>query len=135
MLRRIRAARGSVAIALALVIAVLAGFTVAAARDRAPEGAPVFDTPRGEQCIAEVAEMRRNHMRHLLHQRDAVVREGKREARQGLQDCIACHAGEKSGSVLGETGFCASCHRYAAVSIDCFECHSPRAAPKNGEQR
>ncbi|CAG0951841.1 hypothetical protein BURK2_00241 [Burkholderiales bacterium] len=123
---RFSAARGPVL--TAVLIAVLAGLAFAAARDSVPGRAPVFDAPRGERCIADVAEMRRNHMRHLVHQRDAVVREGKRQAGQGLQDCITCHAGEKSASVLGETGFCASCHRYAAVAIDCFECHSPKAA-------
>ncbi len=38
-----------------------------------------------------------------------------------------------SGSVLGEQGFCQSCHSYASVKIDCFECHASkpeRAAAK-----
>lgn len=117
---------------LALASAVLGGLAFAASRDAKPGTAPVFDAPRGERCIADAAEMRSKHMRHLVHQRDAAVREGRRETNKGLQDCIGCHAGEKTGTVLGETGFCSSCHRYAAVSIDCFECHSPRVAAKAG---
>jgi hypothetical protein len=29
--------------------------------------------------------------------------------------------------VLGKDGFCESCHRYAAVSLDCFGCHTDKA--------
>lgn len=28
--------------------------------------------------------------------------------------------------------FCASCHRFAAVSLDCFQCHA--TTPDDGEQ-
>ncbi len=110
-------------VAAVAVLAGVAGLAYAAAK-QGEQQAPVFETPRGERCIADAAQMRRNHMRHLIHQRDATVRDGQRAAKQGLTDCIECHAGEKTGSVLGETGFCESCHRYAAVKIDCFECHS-----------
>lgn len=121
-------ARASLArwVAILIVLAGAAGLGFAAA-NQAGSRAPVFDAPRGERCIADAAQMRRNHMRHLLHRRDATVRDGIREAKQGLTACIECHAGEKTGSVLGETGFCESCHRYAAVKLDCFECHTPRA--------
>jgi hypothetical protein len=30
--------------------------------------------------------------------------------------------------VLGKDHFCQSCHNYAAVKIDCFECHSSKPA-------
>ena len=33
--------------------------------------------------------------------------------------------GDEIFSVLGANGFCASCHAYAAVKLDCFECHTP----------
>jgi hypothetical protein len=36
--------------------------------------------------------------------------------------------------VLGEGGFCQGCHSYAAVTLDCFECHQPRAKAKPGAQ-
>ena len=104
-------------IAAALLAAVL---TVAAHAD-----APRIKIERGEACVAPTAEMRRDHMKMLLHQRDLTVHEGLREPRFSLKNCINCHASRETGSVLGHDGFCSSCHEYAAVSIDCFECHSP----------
>ena len=79
----------------------------------------------GKTCVAPVEEMRRNHMQMLFHQRDRTLRQGIREARASLKGCVDCHAGRESGSVLGKDGFCSSCHSYASVKIDCFECHTP----------
>jgi len=80
----------------------------------------------GKTCVAPVEEMRRNHMRMLTHQRDRTVHQGERKTRFALKDCIECHAGRETGSVLGKDGFCSSCHAYASVRLDCFECHSPQ---------
>ena len=88
-------------------------------------GGPKIKIERGEACVAPVAEMRRDHMKMLFHQRDRTLRQGIREARASLKGCIDCHASQKTGSVLGKEGFCSSCHAYAAVSMDCFECHTP----------
>jgi hypothetical protein len=85
---------------------------------------PVVKIEKGEACVAPVEEMRRNHMKMLFHQRDRTMREGIRTTRFSLKGCVECHAAAKSGSVLGEEGFCSSCHAYASVKIDCFECHS-----------
>ena len=87
--------------------------------------APVIRIEKGEACVAPTAEMRRDHMKMLVHQRDKTVREGLREPRFSLKGCVDCHAGQDTGSVLGQDGFCSSCHAFAAVKIDCFECHSP----------
>jgi len=79
----------------------------------------------GTQCVEPADVMRRNHMRFLKHQRDDTVRGGIRGAKYSLKDCIDCHASQKTASVAkAETNFCVSCHSYAAVKIDCFECHS-----------
>jgi hypothetical protein len=75
-------------------------------------------------CVAPAEDMRRNHMQMLFQQRDRTLRQGVRESRFGLKGCVECHAGRASGSVLGKDGFCSSCHSYASVKIDCFECHS-----------
>lgn len=76
--------------------------------------------------------MRRQHMEFLKHQRDDTVRGGIRGAKYSLKACVDCHASQKTASVTkAETNFCVSCHTYAAVKIDCFECHtskSPRLA-------
>ena len=123
--------------ALALMWLLVAGLAGAAEEgSRTPR--PVIEraTP-GTQCVAEPALMRREHMNLLKHQRDDTVRGGIRGAKYSLKGCIDCHASLKTQSVAkAESNFCISCHSYAAVKIDCFECHAsqPRAlaqgAPK-----
>lgn len=93
----------------------------------------------GTQCVAPPAEMRRNHMAMLKHQRDRTLRLGERGAQVSLNACIDCHANPTSGSAASVDGdFCASCHRYAAVTLDCFECHQSKASlaslPKDSPQ-
>ena len=107
---------------------------------------------QGTQCVADPDFMRRNHMDLLKHQRDDTVRRGirsagpsqaassppvgRREASWGrgsdakfsLKECIACHANQKTMSVTKEeSNFCVSCHTYAAVKLDCFECHTSKS--------
>jgi len=110
-----------------IVAAVLAVAGVAAAADKLRRGVavPVVKIEKGEACVAPTEEMRRNHMRMLLRQRDLTMHQGLRETRFSLKNCVECHADGATGSVLGKDGFCSSCHAYASVSIDCFECHSP----------
>jgi hypothetical protein len=86
---------------------------------------PAVKIEAGGTCVAPTGEMRRNHMKMLLHQRDLTVHQGLRTPRFSLKNCVDCHASRETGSVLGKDGFCSSCHAYASVSIDCFECHSP----------
>ena len=105
---------------------IAAGFIAAVLALAAQADAPRIRIERGEACVAPVAEMRRDHMKMLLRQRDLTMRQGIRDPRFSLKNCVDCHASQKTGSVLGKDGFCSSCHAYAAVSIDCFECHSPR---------
>lgn len=109
---------------------IAAGIIAVVLAVAAHAGAPRFKIERGEACVAPVAEMRRDHMKMLVHQRDRTVRQGLREPRFSLKGCVECHASRKTGSVLGKEGFCSSCHEYAAVKMDCFECHTPlRQAP------
>ena len=122
-LRRLR--RTGAACALVLLMApVLAP----AADSRTPK--PVIEPARaGTQCIAEPATMRRDHPAMLEHQRDETVRGGIRGAKASLKGCIDCHASPATASVAkSETNFCVSCHVYAAVRIDCFECHATKPA-------
>jgi hypothetical protein len=56
---------------------------------------------------------------------------GIRTSKHSFKNCVNCHADSKSNSVLGQDGFCQSCHTYAAVKIDCFECHT--SAPEPGK--
>lgn len=92
---------------------------------------PHVDAAQGGTCIQPPAVMRRTHMELLKHQRDRSVREGHREPKLSLNACIDCHASRSNASVLGsEQNFCQGCHSYAAVTLDCFECHNPRASAK-----
>jgi hypothetical protein len=71
--------------------------------------------------------MRRDHMKFIQHQRDETMHKGIRTSKHSLKNCVECHADPKTGSVLGKDGFCATCHQYAAVTIDCFSCHTDKA--------
>ncbi len=82
------------------------------------------------KCIAPPEEMRRNHMDMLKHTRDRTLRQGIRGEKASLNGCIECHAGKTTGSVLGKDQFCESCHAYAAVKLDCWDCHQPKAGYK-----
>ena len=112
------------AAALAVVLTV-AGFAYAEQQRTRRVALPAVKIEKGDACVAPTEEMRRNHMNRLLHQRDRTLRQGIREPRFSLKRCVECHAGRETGSVLGKDGFCSSCHTYASVSIDCFECHTP----------
>ena len=111
--------------AVALVVLVLV--RVAAAEVPLP-ASPL--PAAGGECVAPVDDMRRNHMRYLLHQRQGTVHQGLRTARFSLVGCIDCHAqkNEQGGFVPVDAPgqFCQSCHAYAAVEPDCFQCHATR---------
>jgi predicted dienelactone hydrolase len=115
-------------IAAAFLATLLTAVALAGSADKAAArvALPVIKIERGEACVAPVEQMRRDHMPMLLHQRDRTLREGIRTTRFSLKNCVECHASRQTGSVLGRDGFCSSCHEYAAVRIDCFECHTPK---------
>ena len=104
------------------------GFAVdAGAADRVP--LPVLvKAAKGEACVEPLPVIRRDHMKFLMHQRDDTVHGGIRGARHSLVGCIDCHAAKDDAGQwvrIDATGqFCASCHEYAAVKIDCFQCHA-----------
>jgi len=112
-----------VAALLALMLAV-AGIAHANDQRAGRVAVPVVKIEKGEACVGPTEQMRRDHMKMLFHQRDRTVRQGIREPRFSLKGCVECHARPDTGSVLGKDGFCSSCHAYASVKIDCFECHS-----------
>jgi len=86
---------------------------------------PVVEAAKGGQCVEPAADMRRNHMEYLKHQRDDTMHGGVRGAKYSLKACIECHASPATNSVTAApTNFCISCHSYTAVKVDCFECHA-----------
>ena len=89
--------------------------------------APRLDVGKGGQCVEDPQVMRKNHMNYLSHQRDETVHQGVRGKKHSLSGCVDCHASLKDNSVLGTNeSFCQGCHTYAAVKLDCFECHSSK---------
>ena len=88
---------------------------------------PVHVIAKGDKCVEPIEYMRKNHMEVLLHHRTRTMHQGIRTAQHSLTGCVECHANPQTGSVAaGKEDFCQSCHAYAAVKIDCFECHSTR---------
>ncbi|WP_295444901.1 sulfur reduction protein DsrJ [uncultured Thiodictyon sp.] len=88
-----------------------------------------------DDCVAPTAFMRRNHMELIKHQRDATVHQGIRGTRDSLAGCIDCHVSRAADgqpvAVNEKHQFCSACHAFAAVKVDCFDCHAavPRGAP------
>ena len=119
---------------LLLSTLLLAALPLAGNADGSGFGAVSIPQPpkpaMAEACVEPVDVMRREHMNFLLHQRDATVIDGERGSRYSLTGCMDCH----NPSADAETAvrypdpqhFCAGCHAYASVKIDCFECHADR---------
>jgi hypothetical protein len=119
---------------LLLLVAALAFAAPVLAADSSRVPKPVIEAGKGEQCVESTDFMRRNHMELLKHQRDATTHQGIRTRNHSLNGCIECHASRKNNSVVGsDQNFCQSCHSYAAVKLDCFECHASK--PKASAER
>ena len=124
------------AICRAAVVLVLAatGIVLGAgvgAGARAADGVPLpvlVKAAKGEVCVEPTPIIRRDHMKFLMHQRDDTVHEGIRAGRHRLTGCIDCHAAKDEAGkwvrIDAPGQFCASCHTYVSVKIDCFECHA-----------
>jgi len=89
---------------------------------------PVITKGKGPQCVEPTDVMRRDHMKFLVHQRNATVRQGIRTKKYSLTGCIACHvqrdAQGQAIPINAPGQFCEACHRYTAVRMDCFACHA-----------
>jgi len=96
---------------------------------------PHIPEAKGEQCVEETDYMRRNHMDLLMHRRDETMHKGVRTRKHSLQNCLTCHAvkdkQQQVVTIKDKRHFCRSCHSYAAVKIDCFDCHSSTPIAKN----
>ena len=105
----------------ALLVAVMLGAMAPGITGESGIPLPELSKGKGDRCVEDTDFMRRNHMELLLHQRDQTVHEGIRTRKYSLKECINCHAAEQTAA---EEHFCVSCHRYAGVQPDCFQCHS-----------
>ncbi len=113
---------------MAAVLIAAVAMTIVAAPVLA--GPPQPAKGRGDKCVAPTDWMRRNHMAALVHKRDQTMHEGIRTEQFSLKACLDCHQVKgtdgKAVTVADPSHFCRTCHDYAAVSIDCFECHASR---------
>lgn len=91
---------------------------------------PNLPRGKGTSCVAPTEMMRKNHMDYLLHQRDLTVRNGVRTERYSLVGCVQCHVQKNDhGNFIAVDApgqFCQSCHDFASVKLDCFECHATK---------
>jgi predicted CXXCH cytochrome family protein len=125
----------AVALVLVLLLAALAGLNdvLDVPEDEGvAKGVPmpVIARGQGDSCVGDTEFMRRNHMTVLQHQHGEPRVKGVRSEGYSLKKCLACHSvmGPDSRPVTADSPehFCRSCHDYAAVKIDCFECHRSR---------
>lgn len=98
---------------------------------------PTILKGKGEQCVEPTDVMRKRHFDFILHQRDETMHRGIRTEQHSLTGCIECHATrDENGKYLpvdAEGQFCNTCHSYAAVSMDCFQCHA--TIPDSGSEQ
>ena len=127
----------------ALVLTCMASLfiaTFAQAQENMDKGVPMPVIPMGlgDSCVEDNNFMRRNHMNLLKHQRDETMLKGVRNKQYSLKECLSCHVVNGPDAmpltVASPQHFCRSCHDYAAVSIDCFQCHAsgPDTGLSNG---
>jgi len=99
----------------------------------------VVPKPRAEAnpefgCVRPEEDMRKHHMDYLMVHRDDTLRRGIRTRDFSLAECVNCHITPKPDGQYARFGekehFCSSCHTYAAVRIDCFECHRDTPDPE-----
>ncbi len=109
-----------------LVLAVLSA--PASAGEKEHGVGPNIPAPvKGEQCVEDTADMRRNHMKYLLKHRNETLREGIRTKQHSLKQCLECHVPATSQATRSEgEHFCKNCHTYVGVTLDCFECHATK---------
>lgn len=120
-------------LSIALVAMLLMAISLPATAQQAsgqPSWIPIPPKAIGGKCDADPQWMRKWHMKALDHKRDETMRQGIRTEKYSLKRCITCHAVKdetnKYVTVKDERHFCRACHDYAAVRIDCFDCHASR---------
>jgi hypothetical protein len=116
-----------------VLLLALAAACALTAQAFAAEGAGDFVLPSSkaatvENCVEPTEYMRRNHFEVIRHQRDTTVYGGIRSTKHSLAGCVSCHVGydgaERPVRINAEGQFCSACHEYAAVDMNCFDCHA-----------
>lgn len=113
------------------LLGTVVGLAAASTGVTAGANTPALEKGKGDKCVEDTQFMRRNHMDLLKHHRNETMRKGIRTTKHSLKGCVDCHAGSKTGSVAtGKDDFCAACHTYAAVKLDCWDCHATKPMKK-----
>ncbi|MCG6941756.1 MAG: sulfur reduction protein DsrJ [Thiohalocapsa sp.] len=122
--------RAPVAIAPLVLLGLLC-LGLAAAAQATGVGDFVVDSSRAaklDHCVEPTEYMRRYHYELIRHQRDTTVYGGIRSTKHSLAGCVKCHVGydaqHKPVAVNAKHQFCNACHSYAAVTVNCFDCHA-----------
>ena len=114
----------------AVAFAAAACIAFAAAAEADDHRMPELPAAKGERCVEPTEVMRRRHMEFILHQRDETVHRGIRTQKHRFVNCIGCHVQRTADGDwprhTDDDHFCSVCHRYASVSMDCFQCHADR---------
>lgn len=117
-----------------LVVASLFAGVVQAQETTSVANGPVVPKALGDPHPEGSAFMRINHMKLMRHDRDDTMLLGDREIKYSLKECVACHVVADVDalpvSVEDERHFCRACHDYAAVKVDCFQCHNSKPDPE-----
>ena len=117
-------------ILLAVVVCCIVGINIVFADSLADVPPPKQKYSEETVCVEPVEVMRKKHFDFVLDHRDKTVIDGIRTKKHSLIECIECHITANAQGDYArysqETHFCASCHQYAAVTIDCFQCHADR---------
>lgn len=115
-----------------ICLGVLLSLAVSAAEQSSSVNIPKPPKAKADtECVAPPNDIRRNHGDYLKHHRNQTMRHGIRTTQHSLVACINCHVtadsnGDYPNIKEGSKHFCSSCHNYAAVSIDCFQCHATK---------
>ncbi|MCL4467019.1 MAG: sulfate reduction electron transfer complex DsrMKJOP subunit DsrJ [Chloroflexi bacterium] len=112
---------------LALFVGVVIGVAAYAIVTNATAKAPQLVLSTNEkQCVEATDYMRTNHVQLLTQWREDVTRNGDRIYTSKLSGkqfeksltntCLGCHQNKQQ--------FCDTCHSYAGVSPNCWDCHN-----------
>ncbi|MTJ83990.1 MAG: hypothetical protein F8N37_23640 [Telmatospirillum sp.] len=129
--RRIKLAAGVVlALALAAPAVTAVGQVMTDGWTRPhPDYAKLIKAHRGDDPTVMI----RNHPDFLMHKQHVVVYSGLRNSDESIERCVSCHVKkDASGQPVdfeSPKHFCTECHYKAAVTMDCFECHTSKPAP------
>ncbi|MCK5727137.1 MAG: hypothetical protein KAH22_09970 [Thiotrichaceae bacterium] len=123
---------------LATLLLLFTTMVFSGCEDTAPKPRLETAKAKSESCVEPTGVMRRTHMDFIKHQRDETMYKGIRTQKHSFKECINCHVPDKkdgkpvnyldSNHNLNPDHFCATCHAYVGVKIDCFECHSDNPA-------